>query len=64
MNEPVYTTADKLAAIEHELKYRRDVYPRWIAKGKIDQAYADKQIAIFEAIAADYREQVQKEKLL
>lgn len=51
-----YTPAEKRAAIKRELKLRRSAYPRWVAAGKMTQKEADKQIAIFEAIAADYAE--------
>jgi hypothetical protein len=38
---------------------RRRVYPRWVSDGRIPQASADKQIAIMDAIAADYRSKEQ-----
>ena len=59
-----FTAADKLAAVERELGYRRRVYQRQIAEEKMTRALADKQIALFEAIATDYREAVEKERLL
>jgi len=49
-----YSTEDKLAAIERELAYRRRVYPRLIAEKTLSQFQADRQIAIFVEIAADY----------
>lgn len=33
---------------------RHSVYPRWIARGMLTQVEADRQIAILEAVAADY----------
>lgn len=51
-----FTAAEKRAAAERELKFRRRVYPRWIAAGKMTQKEADRQIALMEAIAADYAE--------
>lgn len=54
MESSPFTTADKLAAIERELRYRRHIYPRWIKAGKITDGFASAQIAIFEAIAHDY----------
>ena len=59
-----FTAADKLAAIKRELVYRRRVYPRRIAAATMTQALADRQIAIFEAIAADYEELAAGERLL
>lgn len=50
-----FVPSDKLKALERELGYRRRVFPRRVAEGKMKQADADREIAIFEAIAADYR---------
>jgi len=61
---PLFTAAGKLAAVERELGYRRRVYPRRVADEKMTQSMADKQIAIFEAIAADYRAAAEKERLI
>jgi|AACY02.16.fsa_nt_gi hypothetical protein len=33
---------------------RKRVYKRWVAEGKMTQAQMDREIAIMEAIAADY----------
>lgn len=51
-----YTKADKLAAIEREIRQRKRVYPRLIAQGKMTDGFAAAQIAVMEAIADDYRE--------
>jgi hypothetical protein len=48
------TPADKRAAVERELVYRRRVFKRLVEAGKMKQATADTQIAIFEAIRGDY----------
>jgi hypothetical protein len=53
-----FTPADKLKSVERELAYRRRVYERLKAAGKIRPALADREIAVMEAIAADYRKQV------
>ena len=63
MSAPI-STADKLAAVERELGYRRRVYARRVAERKMTQELSDRQIAIFEAIAEDYREQTIKDRLL
>lgn len=44
----------KRAAIEREIKMRKRVYPRWVQDGRMSQAKADEEIAVMEAILADY----------
>lgn len=58
------TSAEKLEAVQRELNYRRRVYPRWIADKRMTQQLADRQIAIFEEIAADYQKLAEGERLL
>jgi hypothetical protein len=50
-----FSKAQKLEAVERELKYRRRVYARRVADGQMTQDFADLQIALFESIALDYR---------
>ena len=52
-NAPI-TPADKRACLERELRMRRRVYPRFVQTGKLTQAEADREIAVMEAILADY----------
>jgi hypothetical protein len=59
-----YSAHDKLTAIERELAYRRRVYPRLVANHQVTQQHADYQIAVLDAIAADYRELEEKERLI
>ncbi|MEM1149045.1 MAG: hypothetical protein AAGI03_00600 [Pseudomonadota bacterium] len=59
-----FTTKDKLAAVEREIAQRERVYPRLIARGQISQKFADLQIALMKAIAADYRAQAEAERLI
>lgn len=59
-----YTAEQKREAIDRELKFRRRVYPRFIADGRMTKKHADEQIAIFEAIRADYAEAETKERLI
>jgi len=59
-----FTAADKLRAAERELAFRKRVYPRQIAAGKMTDGFAAAQIAVMEAIVADYRELAEKEMLL
>lgn len=44
----------KRACIEREIKMRRRVYTRWVQDGRMSQAKADEEIAVMEAILADY----------
>lgn len=60
----VTAAAEKLEAVEREIKQRRRVYPRLVDQGKMTQAFADRQIAIMEAIADDYRRDVEGDRLL
>jgi hypothetical protein len=48
----------KLKSLNRELKLRRSVYPRQVARGNMTQAEAEREIQIFEDIAHDYREKV------
>jgi hypothetical protein len=59
-----YSNEDKLAAVERELGYRRRVYARRVAEGKMTQKLADEQIAVFQAIAEDYRDRAAGDRLL
>ncbi len=49
-----YTAAEKLKAIQRELAMRNRVYPRWVGSGKMTAEKAAHELAIFEAIVADY----------
>jgi hypothetical protein len=49
----------KLDCIERELGYRRRVYPRRVDGGTMSSAKADRELAIMEAIAADYRAKIE-----
>lgn len=51
----IFTAKDKAECAEREVKQRRRVYPRLVADGRMTQQLADKQTALMEAIAADYR---------
>lgn len=64
MSDPIFTAAEKLEAVRRELAYRRRVYPRRIAAERMTQSLADRQIRIFEAIAADYQAAAERERLL
>lgn len=46
--------ADKITCLKREISMRRRVYPRWIESGKMKQETADREIALMEAILADF----------
>jgi len=58
----------RCAPAQREAGYRRFVYPKRVAAGKMRQAEADKEIALIDEIAADYGEiataEEEKERLL
>ena len=52
---PTYTTKEKLRAAEREVQFRRQVYGRKVAEGRMTKEEADRQIGLMIAIADDYR---------
>lgn len=64
MSASPFTAQQKLDAVEREIGFRRRVYERRVADKKMSQQKADHEIAIFEAIASDYREKAAGERLL
>jgi len=59
----IFTAEEKLKAIQREIGYRLYVYPGRVTKGW-PQEKADREIAIFDAIAEDYKQLAAKERLL
>jgi hypothetical protein len=59
-----FTNEEKHKAVLREIKYRHHVYDRLVATGSMSQHDANLQIAIFEAIAADYAKAAEAERLL
>jgi hypothetical protein len=49
-----FPVEDKLKCIQRELVLRKNVYKTRVGLGKMKQAQADREIAIMEAIYADY----------
>lgn len=39
---------DQIACLARELALRRNIYPKWVAKGKMRQEEADREIALME----------------
>lgn len=64
MTNEHFTAEEKYKAAKREVNFRKYVYPRRIEAGSISKENAAKQIAIMEAIAADYAELMEKERLL
>lgn len=59
-----YTAEEKLNEVLRELRQRSRVYQRAIDRGTMSSQAAARQIAIMEAIAADYEKIVAKDRLL
>jgi hypothetical protein len=49
-----FTAEEKLISIRRELAMRKRVYPRWVEMGKMKLDQAEREIALMQAIAADY----------
>lgn len=60
----IVTTRDKLDAVERELAYRRKVYLRLVAEGKMSGKLADWQLAVMDSIRLDYARQVDEDERL
>jgi len=58
-----YTDAEKLKEIEREITIRRKIYPSWVAQNRLSYAAAEKQLAILQAIAEDYRTSVNQKDM-
>jgi len=59
-----FTAAEKQACIKREVDYRRFVYARRVADGRMKQEEATRQIGLMEAIYSDYEALAAKERLL
>lgn len=59
-----FTNREKMQAAQREVGYRRFVYPRRVADGKMSQKKADDEIALMEEIAVEYGERAKAEQLL
>jgi hypothetical protein len=57
-----FTAREKKKVIERELSFRRRVYPKFVTEGRMTQEQAAHQIAVFEAIRADYSSREQAEQ--
>lgn len=50
-----YSADDKLRCVERELRFRRVIYEKRVARQSMSQQQADWEIGCMEAIASDYR---------
>lgn len=60
----MWTSDEKLACIEREIRLRKRVYPNRVANKRMSPLQADRQISMMEEIAEDYRKKVESERLL
>lgn len=63
-HKPQFTDREKMQACQREVGYRRWVYPKRVADGKMKQDAADREIALMDEMARDYGELAKKEQLL
>lgn len=61
---PPLPIARQIKAVERELGFRRRVYPRWTADGRMSQAKADEEIVVMEAVLATLGGVEAKERLI
>ena len=54
MPDTPITVDDKRACLERELRLRRRVYPRFVKAGRMTPEQAAREIALMQAILADY----------
>ena len=64
MAATVITNTDKLAAVRREIALRTKVYPRLIREGVMSPEKANRELALMQAIAADYERLAEGERLL
>lgn len=49
---PPVTLGEQIACIERELRLRRQVYTRWVDRGRMRQSEADEELRRMEAVLA------------
>jgi hypothetical protein len=57
------SNTDKLRCVERELGYRRRVFARMVERGKMTERQSQNEIALMEAILADYQKLAALEEL-
>ena len=58
-----FSAVDKRDCVIREANMRRMVYPKRVAAGKLRQGTADREIAMMDEIAADYKRLTETEML-
>ena len=53
-----FTPHDKLKCVARELAMRRRAYPQFVARGKMTQAEADRELAVMQSVVSDYQQMV------
>jgi len=61
MSAQTFSAKDLHKALERELGFRRRVFARRVEAGAMKQADADREIAMFEVIAARYKAEAEAE---
>lgn len=64
MAESRFTNREKMQCAQREAGFRRYVYEKRVAAGKMSRTKADNEIALMEEIASDYGAAADKERLL
>lgn len=59
---PRFSAREKMQAAQREVGYRRWVYPKRVADGKMTQAQADREIALLDEMSRDYGQLAQIEE--
>lgn len=58
------TNLEKLNCARRELEMRKRVYPRWVAEGKMTQAFCNHEMRVMAAIIEDYEKLEVAERLI
>lgn len=58
---PTFSARELCKAVERELGFRRRVFARRVASNAMSQKDADREIAMFEVIHADYKSKADAE---
>lgn len=64
MSEPKVSLEAQIAAAARELAMRRNVYPKWVAGGRMSKAKSDAEIAAMEATVETLRAHQRTENAL
>ena len=59
-----YTTQELAKCAADEVYMRRQVYPRWVERGRMTKERAEREIAMMQAITDQLLRDVESERLL